>query len=124
MSLTKIPAPGTRGFKPGVSGNPKGKPKGSKNRSSLARALGIDKKPGLMPLEFMLEVLRHPDDYPFVARQWAAKEAAPYLHRKMPIAIEGGDKPLVFLDAAKLTNMTAEDLSKLAALLEKVAPGG
>jgi hypothetical protein len=36
----------------------------------------------------MTEVLRQPSAYPFVARQWAAKEAAPYVHRKMPVAVE------------------------------------
>jgi len=47
----------------------------------------------LTPLGFMEEVLRKPSEYPFAARSWAAEKAAPYLHKKQPIAIETGPPP-------------------------------
>jgi len=64
---------------------------------------------GLMPLDYMLAVLRDPKTQPSKSRAWAAKEAAPYLHKKMPVAIEmvGGDTPqptkitIEFKDSAK-----------------------
>lgn len=37
---------------------------------------------GLMPLEYMLQVLRDPESKP-VERAWAAEKAAPYLHPKL-----------------------------------------
>jgi len=64
----------------------------------------------LTPLGFMEEVLRRPSEYPTAARMWAAKEAAPYIHRKQPIAIETGPAPE---DAATLLreHLAAMELS-------------
>ena len=57
-----------------------GRPKGSKNKRTIAQQKAA--KRGLMPLEFMLALLRteeaSPDD-----RKWAAKEAAPYVHSRL-----------------------------------------
>ena len=77
----------------------------------------------LTPLDFMIEVLRHPSRYPFVARQWAAQQAAPYVHRKMPTAIEGGARPLQVLDATKLAGLSVVELEVLIVALEKITPG-
>ena len=136
MSLVKK-ATKPRGFKPGVSGNPKGRPRGAKDKIPRAAAKRVleaamreaagkaaDRKAkDLTPLGFMEAVLRTPSEYPFPARAWAAEKAAPYLHKKMPIAIEGTAKPLVFIDAAKVAGMDTAELAKLTALLEKVVPG-
>lgn len=95
-----------RGWKKGQSGNSKGRPKGAKDKISrvvarrvleaavrdVAGAAADRAAKSLTPLGFMESVLRTPSQYPFAARAWAAEHAAPYLHRKMPIAIEGGDK--------------------------------
>jgi len=70
----------------------------------------------LMPLDFALQVLRTPSKYPFAARQWATHEALPYLHKKMPVAIEmvGNDIPqpikitIEFKDSAKPTEKGEE----------------
>ncbi len=76
----------------------------------------------ISPLEFMLEVLHNPDEYPFAARQWAAEKAAPYVHRKMPISVDGGGdgQPIRVIDATKLAAMTAGELETLVAALEKL----
>jgi hypothetical protein len=70
-----------------------------------------------MPLDFALDILRHPEEYNIEHRKWAAKEALPYLHKKMPIAIEGGDRPIGVIDAGKLTGMKTEELEKLATIM-------
>ena len=60
----------------------------------LARGKAEDRAcKDLTPLGFMEEVLRNPSKWPSNARMWAAKEAAPYIHRKQPIAIETGPAP-------------------------------
>ena len=109
-------------WKKGQSGNPKGKPKGTKSRRTLAQAEAIAAS-GLTPLEFMLEVLRHPKDYSTAQRMWAANAAAPYVHRKMPIAVEGGNSPIKLLNVTNLASMTEADIEKLVALLDNLLPG-
>ena len=113
----------------GKSGNPAGGKPGVKRRSHKPSARVINaaidearkrlKRPDLSPLDFMLDVLRNPDAFPFAAQQWAAEKAIPYTNKRMPFAIEGGDpaKPLVF--EASLSNMTDDQLAKLATALKK-----
>src|SRR4051812_15486992 len=102
-----------RPFVKGQSGNPKGPAVGSSaalrdKKKRVAEALA--KAKGLTPLEFMMDVLRNPKQYPFAARQWAAEKAAPYVHKKMPIAIEGTDNPLRIIDVGKLATMPQDEI--------------
>ena len=54
----------------------------------------------------------------------AATSAAPYVHRKMPIGIDGGEgKPLAVVTAEKLQNMTDEELDKMFAILSRLGIG-
>lgn len=64
--------------------NPQGRPKGAKNKFSLARMAA---ESGELPLVFMLRVMRE-EKNTVELRLHAATCAAPYLHRKMPIGIE------------------------------------
>ena len=126
MSLVKK-ASRPSGFQKGVSGNPAGMKPGTKHKVSKVAARRVleaavrdaqgkaaDRAAkNLTPLGFMEAVLRTPSEYPFAARSWAAKEAAPYLHRKMPIAIEGTDKPIKVLDVAALAKLSTEELERL-----------
>lgn len=65
--------------------------KGTKQRRTLARET-VMKFAGITPLEYMLHVLQSPPrKYGTRERMWAAKEAAPYVHRKMPQAVEVRD---------------------------------
>lgn len=102
-------------------GNPKGTNQrtGIKNKWTLlsneARQQLADRNDGITPLQFLLSLLRQ-EDTPIKHRFEAAKIAAPYFHRRMPIAIEGGDpsKPLQIQNQAALRNLTPEELSVLA----------
>lgn len=50
----------------------------------------------------------------------AAKAAAPYVHKRMPIAIENSDKgPFQIFDAAKLAGMSVTEIKALMVLIQK-----
>lgn len=73
-----------------------GRPKGSvgiktKIRQEMVKAANDGE---LMPLQFMLDVLRDTSK-PFDSRYKAAVDAAPYLHPRLATTtLEGGDKPI------------------------------
>lgn len=73
-------------FKKGQRANPKGRPKGTLSKFTLKQYFDA-KAAGELPLHFMLRVMRD-EDNPTELRLRAACDAAPYLHRKMPIGIE------------------------------------
>jgi hypothetical protein len=54
----------------------------------------------------------------------AATSAAPYVHRKMPIGIDGGEgKPLAVVTADKLATMTNAELDSMFAVLDRLGIG-
>ncbi len=69
------------GFQPGQSGNPNGRPKGSRNKASAKREAEIEAS-GLTPLGFMLDILRD-EDASMEDRRWAAQHAAVYCHPRL-----------------------------------------
>lgn len=58
-----------------------GRPNGSRNKASVKREAEI-KASGLVPLDYMLKVLRD-EKAPKEDRMWAATSAAPYVHPKL-----------------------------------------
>jgi hypothetical protein len=119
-------APPEHIWKKGRSGNPKF------NKATLdvlltKRQQALEEKrrflaaEGLSPLEFLLSVMRDGAESK-KNRITAARAAAPYLHRKMPIAIEGGDpnRPIVF-EANMLAGLTVEEKVSLLGIVEKMA---
>lgn len=109
-------------FVKGQVANPNGRPKGSRNRKDVI-ALELTKQAitdGIMPLDFFLSNLRNPE-LPMAFRHDNAKAAAPYVHRKMPIAIENLDAPFRVLDMAELAGLTDEELAVVEKLMDKAA---
>jgi len=122
----------TNGFKKGApSANPGGRPKGSQSKFSLAQAKTVAAE-GITPLQFLLTIMRADtaslrkinvgykpctDD-----RISAAKAAAPYCHRKMPIGIDNGKGgPVGIYTAEQLAKLSDEELDKLSLILGKLA---
>ena len=116
---------GTKGRLAKGSGplNPTGRPKGTLNRKSILtneqRKKLAEMTDGITPLYLLISIARDEDE-DMATRIEAAKVAAPYLHKKMPIAIEGGDpnRPLNF-DIRGLQNLGTSELSQLKQLLVK-----
>ena len=112
---------GLRGPKPG--GKKGGRQKGAKNRMSMQMMIEMaeaqKRAAPLSPLEFMLQVLGNEQES-FARRAWAAEKAAPYVHRRMPLAIEGGDpaRPVLVATAQQLRTLSAEEF----ALLQQLSP--
>src|SRR5262249_40212107 len=70
-----------RPFKPGKSGNPHGRPRGSRNKRTRT-LLEAAQSGGELPLDYMLRVMRDPN-VPAKRRDEMAKAAAPFLHSKL-----------------------------------------
>lgn len=111
-------------FVKGQSGNPAGKPKGAKSRVSKLQEVALLKVLAghKDPLGFLLATMAQ-DTVPLGVRIDCAKAAAPYIHKKQPIAIENSDKgPFRIFDAAKLAGMSEKEITNLMALIAKAAP--
>jgi hypothetical protein len=74
----------TRGrpFKPGISGNARGRPKGSRNKRTIADQEIVAS--GMSPLAFLCSVYRDRKQ-PMKRRIEAAKSAAPYVHPELAV---------------------------------------
>ena len=70
-----------RPFKPGVSGNARGRPKGARNKRTRA-LIEAAKAGGEAPLDYLLRVMRDPSVSP-KRRDEMARAAAPYVHPKL-----------------------------------------
>src|SRR5262245_28997417 len=70
-----------RPFKPGISGNPRGRPRGSRNKRTQT-LLEAAQTGGELPLDYMLRAMRDPSA-PAKRRDEMAKAAAPFLHSKL-----------------------------------------
>jgi hypothetical protein len=79
------------------TGNPRGRPKGSANKATAAKAAEIAAS-GLTPLDFMLSILRDKGSE-LAARFEAAKAAAPYVHPRLAAVEHSGDMTLHHEDA-------------------------
>ena len=116
-------------FKKGQVTNPKGRPKGAKNKSTLvrdeaekrvAKALASGKQ--LTPLEFLLKCINNPA-LSLSARVQAATAALPYVHSRKPQEEvrrpNGGAGGLILVPAdATLDDWTEEAKLHQSAIIE------
>jgi hypothetical protein len=70
-----------RPFRSGVSGNARGRPKGSRNKRTRT-IIEAAANGGELPLDYMLRIMRDPNASN-TRRDEMARAAAPYLHPKM-----------------------------------------
>ncbi len=71
-------------WRKGQSGNPAGRKKGAKNKTTVAKEYAHDEagKRRMLPLAYMLRVMRDPKQ-PMELRMEMAKAAAPYMHSRL-----------------------------------------
>src|SRR2546430_1192195 len=72
-------------FRPGTSGNPRGRPRGARNKRTRA-TLEAAKAGGELPLDYMLRVMRDPKASN-TRRDEMARTAAAYLHPKVAATV-------------------------------------
>jgi hypothetical protein len=72
-------------FSPGTSGNPRGRPKGARNKRTSGN-LEAAKAGGELPLDYMLRVMRDPK-VSNSRRDEMARTAAPYLHPRLAATV-------------------------------------
>jgi hypothetical protein len=100
-----------RPFRPGVSGNARGRPKGARNKRTRI-LLEAAEAGGEMPLDFLLRLMRDPRA-PTTRRLEAAKAAAPFAHPRLsPVE----PKPIANLD-------TSDRVSSVEVRFVKPRPG-
>ncbi len=92
------------GFQPGQSGNPNGRPKGSRNKASAKREAEVEAS-GLTPLQHMLNILRD-ETASTEDRKWAAQHAAPYVHPRLAQQrFEGPDGRNIVVQIVRFTDI-------------------
>jgi len=67
-----------------------GRKKGSLNRRTILKQRALGVTPGLLPLEYMLSIMRNPKARP-QRRLEAAKAAAPFVHPRLQTTTIAGD---------------------------------
>lgn len=67
-----------------------GRPKGAKAKRDWQKIQEKVAEGGVLPLEFMLKVMRNPKNS-WAARQTAARDAAPYVHPRLSSVVHKGD---------------------------------
>ena len=96
------------GFQPGQSGNPNGRPKGSRNKATAKREAEIEAT-GLSPLSFMLSILRD-EEASMEDRKWAAEKAAPYVHPRLAQQqFKGPDGGNIVVQIVRFTDQAADE---------------
>jgi hypothetical protein len=116
-------ATGQRG-KPFEKGNKlsKGRPPGSRAKvDEIQEQLTTQAlTEGLMPLEFFLLVMRD-EKKGLNLRFEAAKAAAPYVHKRQPIAVEHVEQEYKVFDITQLEGLTDAELEAMETIMAKAA---
>ncbi len=77
-----------------MAGRPKGAPKSGTRRKATPKNAAAERRPetaksALMPLGYMLQVLRDPESTKD-EKKWAAQQAAPFIHARLASTKAGG----------------------------------
>ncbi len=88
-------------FKPGQSGNPKGRPKGSKNKNTL-EAIAVLEKKGINPLEEMADMATD-ENVSETVRARLLCELASYIYpKRKAVEVSGPDEEALTVKILKI----------------------
>lgn len=86
-----------------------GRPLGSRNKATKYREKILSAQGVLMPLSYMLEVMRDPEQ-PDQRRDDMAKAAAPYVHPRLASVVHKGlEAPLTLVDTINFGEFAPEE---------------
>lgn len=85
VATGRVGAPKSTAWKPGQSGNPSGRPKGSKGKKTLRdeKVIAEAEAKGLTPMSYLLSVMINARE-PRNVRIHCAVALLPYMHKKLP----------------------------------------
>jgi len=119
----KVPKDRDKPLDPGKGTPPilRKEPNWAQHAIDAAERKRLAKEAGMTPLEFLMSIMCDSDERIYI-RMDAAKQALPYFHRKMPIAIDNGaGGPVGVYTKEQLARLSGPELQALEALMVKLS---
>ncbi len=110
---------------PGISGNSEHLGYGMRDGTTLTvsrkQTRRLVEAYDILPLDFWLENLNDPESS-MATKNECAKNAAPYVHRKMPVSIDDDSgNPMSFITPEMIAKLTNDELKAFQSIMLKIS---